>query len=41
MTFEGKQPLGRDHAYVLLLGWYNKTPSQRMLDRAKGYPLDG
>jgi aryl-alcohol dehydrogenase-like predicted oxidoreductase len=26
--------LGQDHADVLLLGWYNKTPSHRILERA-------
>lgn len=33
--------LALDHADVLLLGWYNKRPPQRILDRARGMRTKG
>jgi len=33
--------LGRDHADILILGWYNKPPSKRILERASAMKEKG
>ena len=31
---QGLRKVGLDHADVMILGWHNKRPSQKILDRA-------